>query len=163
MMSLATVQQHRTLNGGVKCVRVAARADDGFFYPGVIVNGDDILNFSQGTYTMIFDNGQCSRVDYNRIVGNDFQRLDSGCSLRFGQIAYVSYYGSQVAANVIDHSVREGEVRLQLCKQPEITILRNIAEIDLVPDTPNIFRNRHGPHGSKRSLPRDVVYKTPKR
>ncbi|EDV22570.1 Zinc finger protein 704 [Trichoplax sp. H2] len=158
-MSLASLQ-HRTLNSSVKCVRVAARADDGYFYPGVLVNGDDALNYGQGTYTMIFDNGQYSRVDYNRIVGNNFQRLDNGYPLRYGQIAYVSYYGSQVAANVIDHSVREGEVRLQLCKQPEVTIIRNVAEVNLVPDTPNKYRNRNG---LKRSLSREVIYKAAKR
>jgi len=114
--------------------QVAAKWQDGRYYPGVI-RGEyaEETPFTDAVYTVLFEDGYEKSIPSKSIVGPGFMPC-TACVLKKGQKVFLTLNGREVSGTVINHSTEVDEVlaSVSLPNDDNIEIIKRIDEVRLM-------------------------------
>lgn len=114
--------------------RVAAKWQDGRYYPGVI-EGEycEESPFNDAVYTVKFEDGYDKTIPAKSIIGPGFQS-NSSALLKNGQKVFLTLNGREVTGIVINHDTDTDEVLIsaQLSNGNDLEVSKRIDEVRLM-------------------------------
>lgn len=114
--------------------RVAARWQDGRYYPGVIEGEySEESPFTDAVYTIRFEDGYQKNIPSKSIIGPGFQTTSSAV-LKKGQKVFLTLNGREVTGLVINHwsETDEVEVSAVLTSGDEMIVTKRLEEVRLM-------------------------------
>lgn len=114
--------------------RVAAKWQDGRFYPGVIKNEyAEETPFTDAVYTVLFEDGYEKHIPSKSIIGPGFQP-NTTCVLKKGQQVFLTLNGREVSGQVINHAVEVDEVlvNVQFSNGDDLEVIKRLEEVRLM-------------------------------
>ncbi|KAH3780926.1 zinc finger protein 704-like [Dreissena polymorpha] len=114
--------------------RVAAKWQDGRYYPGVI-RGEyaEETPFTDAVYSVLFEDGYEKNIPSKSIVGPGFQP-GTTCVLKNGQPVFLTLNGREVSGLVVNHSLEVDEVlvNVQLPNGDDIDVIKRLDDVRLM-------------------------------
>lgn len=114
--------------------RVAAKWQDGRYYPGVIEGEySEESPFTDSVYSVKFEDGYQKNIHSKSIIGPGFQSNTSAL-LKNGQQVFLTLNGREVAGLVIHHCLEADEVLInaQLSNGNDVEVTKRIEEVRLM-------------------------------
>ena len=114
--------------------RVAAKWQDGRFYPGVIRHEyAEETPFTDAVYTVMFEDGYEKNIPSKSIIGPGFQP-NTTCMLKNGQHIFLTLNGREVSGDVINHALDVDEVfiNVQLINGDNLEVIKRLEEVRLM-------------------------------
>lgn len=114
--------------------QVAAKLQDGRYYPGVIegIMHEETM-FTDAIYTVKLEDSSQKNVSVNNIIGHGFQHNTSAV-LKCDQKVFLTLNGREVTGLVLDHNLDEDEVLInaQLVSGEYINVTKRLEEVRLM-------------------------------
>ena len=114
--------------------RVAAKWQDGRFYPGIIQSQyAEETPFTDAVYTVLFDDGYEKNIPCKSIIGQGFQQIHSAF-LKNGQKVFLTLNGREVTGTVIQHNNDSDEILTSVITSTgeEVELTKRLEEIRLM-------------------------------